>query len=303
MVDDSSPYRVGLLLSGTAHVILLALLLAGLGLGSGPLEDPKIYSVTVEGGKQLGGIQQVPKDDKKEPVAPAKNVSAAEPEKVKQEAQPEENKVKEPDKPLEDAEVSIAEKEKLKEEERKHKEEEEKKRKEEEKKKLEKQKEDKKKADEEKAAKEKAEKEKRQKAEAAEVNKRLEAALQRYKGESANAGGQNFGAAARGGSGMGGGVVLPAEVLAYVERVKAAVKSKWLWSDSQTALRAAVLFKLDLDGRVSDLSISSSSGNSQYDESLRRAIMNANPLPPPPAAYYEQYLKNPRMFFDSSESQ
>ena len=282
------------MLSGSAHLILLALLLAGIGLGGGPLEDPKIYSVTVEGGKQLGGIQQVPKDDKKEPVAPAKNVSAVEPEKVKQEKQPETSKVSEPEKPVEDAEVSLAEKEKIKQEELK--------RKEEEKKKLEQQKADKKKADEEKAAKEKAEKEKRQKIEAAEVNKRLEAALQRYKGESANAGGQNFGAAARGGNGMGGGVVLPAEVLAYIERVKAAVKNKWLWSDSQSPLRAAVLFKLDLDGRVSDLSISSSSGNSQYDESLRRAIMNASPLPPPPPAYYEQYLRNPRMFFDSSES-
>ena len=302
MIDDASPYRIGLMLSGSAHIVLLTLLLAGLGLGSGPLEDPKIYSVTVEGGKQLGGIQQVPKDDKKEPVAPAKNVSAVEPEKVKQEKQPEDTQVREPEKPVEDAEVSLAEQEKQKQEDLKRKEEEEKKLKEEEKKKLEKQKADKKKADEEKAAKEKAEKEKRQKIEAAEVNKRLEAALQRYKGESANAGGQNFGAAARGGSGMGGGVVLPAEVLAYIERVKAAVKNKWLWSDSQSPLRAAVLFKLDLDGRVTDLSISSSSGNSQYDESLRRAIMNANPLPPPPAAYYEQYLKNPRMFFDSSES-
>lgn len=303
MVDDSSPYRIGLWLSCSAHVVILAALLAGIGLGGDPLEDPKIYSVTVEGGKQLGGIQQVPKDDKKEPVAPAKNVSASKPQKnTEEETVP--DKVTQPEKPVEDAEVSLAEQEKIKEEERKKKEEEDKQRKEDERKKLEKQKEDKKKAEEEKAAKEKAEKEKRQKAEAEEVNKRLEAALQRYKGESANAGGQNtFGAAARGGNGMGGGVVLPLEVLAYVERVKAAVKNKWLWTDTQTPLRAAVVFKLDIDGRVSDLSISSSSGNSQYDESLRIAIKNANPLPPPPAAFYEQYLKNPRMFFDSSESQ
>ena len=105
--DPESCWRIGLYSSIAGHVVVALVSIFGLMVGFGDLPEPVIYSVTVEPGKNLGGKSQLAKDDKPSPIAPVKNVkseSAPEPKQEKQEEKPVEEK------PVDDAEVSVSEK-------------------------------------------------------------------------------------------------------------------------------------------------------------------------------------------------
>lgn len=292
--------RLGVFVSVVGHVLLLLLLTSSV---SHPtmFEQPVIYSVTLEGGKQLGGISQVPRQKEAAPVVPPKAVApkpesaAPKPAEVKNaEPKPEAVKPKE-NEPDSDAEVSLAEKEaKLKAEQQAR---------EKEARKVE---EEKKKAAA--AAKTKAEADARAKKEAekkkeaagdspADIDKQLQQAMQRYLGESVDAGGKGFGAAALGGTGMGGGVVRPPEFFVYRDALMAHVKSTWKWHDVSAPLIAQVELDIETDGRITRAVLVSSSGNREYDESVMRALNGASPVPPPPEIVYH-FFKRVRITFD-----
>jgi TonB family protein len=120
-----------------------------------------------------------------------------------------------------------------------------------------------------------------------EINRELALATRKYTGESANAGGEGFGAARVGGRGMGGGVLIPREVMEYLRTLEGRVKQGWRWFDPKAALRASVVFQISPTGEISEVVVSQSSGNSAFDDSVVRAIRKANPLPVPPPAAYE----------------
>ncbi|MDR2338035.1 MAG: cell envelope integrity protein TolA [Deltaproteobacteria bacterium] len=183
----------------------------------------------------------------------------------------------------------------------------------------------------EKEAKEKAEKEKKAKAEAEkkaklerekELKKAIEQAKNRaatgtgtgnttetagtkgvksnYLGESANAGGEGFGAAKLGGKGMGGGTLASVEFIAYRNALERHIKNGWHWIAGADRLIAQVLVNIDQDGKVQSATIAVSSGSVPFDESVLRAIQKASPVPPAPENLYEQF-KSVRMTFDSKE--
>ena len=106
-------FRAGLFFSIIAHGVLVYYLLFNVGNSWSDFAEPVVYSISIEGGKTLGGISQVPKDDKKAPIAPPKVVGGE-----KENGQKEKKERIEEDK---DAEVSLREKEeeKRKEEEKK----------------------------------------------------------------------------------------------------------------------------------------------------------------------------------------
>lgn len=291
--------RLGIFLSLLGHILLLLLLTSKV---SHPtmFEQPVVYSVTLEGGKQLGGISQVPRQKEEIQVAPPKAVApkpqaaAVKPAEVKKpDPKPESVKAVE-QKPETDAEVSLAEKEaKLKAEQQARAEE------------------AKKKAEEEKrqaAARAKAEADARAKKEAekkkegagdapADINKQLQQAMQRYLGESTDAGGKGFGAGALGGAGMGGGTVRPPEFFVYRDILMAHIKSTWKWHDVSAALIAQVELDIESDGRITRAVLANSSGNKEYDESVMRAINGASPVPAPPENVYH-FFKRVRLTFD-----
>lgn len=120
-----------------------------------------------------------------------------------------------------------------------------------------------------------------------EINRELALATRKYTGESANAGGEGFGAARVGGRGMGGGVLISREVMEYLRTLEGRVKQGWRWFDPKAALRASVVFQISPTGEISEVVVSQSSGNSAFDDSVVRAIRKANPLPVPPPAAYE----------------
>lgn len=267
MVESQrSNYLLGLTASAVGHTLLAIVLIFQLGRGNSVLLQPAIYSVTVEGGTSIGGIGQVPKDDKKQAVAPPKTVQSPAPAKEEKKQEVKEAKVKpEPKKPVEKAEVSLKEK---------------------------KEKEQPKKP--EKTTK------KEVKETSADIDKRLASAMQRYLGESTDAGGKGFGAARLGGKGMGGGTLLPAEALMYRDLLKNRIKQGWRWYDTSAALQSGVVFEISTSGEISNVEIVNSSGNREFDDSVLRAVYKASPVPAPPEKVYE-YFKKVRMVFDPRE--
>jgi TonB family protein len=261
-------FEVGFVLSLILHAIITALFNSGYFTINDSYGAPKIYSVTIEGGKVLGGKQQVPDESKKSQVAPLKQVQdpIAKPEKIEPEKEPvkENKKVEAP----QDAEVSTAE----------HKKDE---------KKLDKKIE---KVEEKKKIKpDPKEKEKPKKNEKSEIDKKLQQAMQRYLGESTQAGGKGFGAGALGGNGMGGGILKSKEYIAYSKLLEDRVKGSWSWPDRKSGIFATVSFNLSQTGEISNVKIEKSSGVREFDDSVVRATMKASPVPPPPYSIANEF--------------
>jgi colicin import membrane protein len=272
-------WRAGFSLSVAAHLVLAYIIFVKVFPDFGEMPEPVVYSISIEGGKNLGGMTQVAKDNKPSQMAPMKNVAAE--AKKEPEVAPEKNPKKEA--PVEDAEVSVA---------------------------------DKKptpaptppKVATAKATPSPAKKvdtkndaKNTQKSDGEDTDKRLQAALQRYLGESSDGGGKGFGAARVGGNAMGGGVVRPPEFFVYEKIVRQRIKEAWRWYDTNSTLITVIAFEIEPDGVIKNVRLVKTSGDSNYDESVMRAAMKASPLPAPPRSVYEQYFKSVRITFDPRE--
>jgi len=124
--------------------------------------------------------------------------------------------------------------------------------------------------------------------------------MQRYLGDSSQAGGNGFGAARLGGQGFGGGEQKSPEFFEYLETIKRAVHREWRWFDSRSILIVEIELQIATDGTILDQRIMRSSGNDEYDDSVYRAIIAASPLPPPPTSVYRDF-KVVRIIFDARD--
>ncbi len=242
---------------------------------------PIVYSVSIEGGKTLGGRTQVPQTDKPTPLAPPKNVSTPPETKPKEvaKADPKEDpKVK-----VVDAEVSLATKKPAPTP-----------------KPLPTPKVDPKKVVNDKLGVKQPKPTPVKKAEVVDPDKEYQRAMQRYLGESADAGGKGFGAALQGGKGMGGGVLASPEFIAYLNLLKSHVHRGWRWNDHASGYRARVYFRIEPDGAIKDVRMVDGSGSREFDDSVLRALAKADPVPPPPEKVYSAF-KEVRMVFDPQE--
>lgn len=297
--------------------------------------NPEVFTVTLEGGERLGGVSQVPKPGKeaeKPPLdaipeealnapPPPSNEKKQDQDKIeKQKKQAEEEKIKEAEKTKALEQLTLVEemeKRKKEAEERKKKEEEEKKKKlEEQKKKAEQAKKDEeaKKKSEEEAKKKKLQEEiaRKQKEERDKIqakkdrDKRLSELAREikskkdYEGESVRAGGEGFGGARIGGSGGGGGTLAPYAKVAYQNELQAHVKSGWRWMQRSDRLRTLVRVRISPTGDISEVRILEGSGNSNFDDSVVRAVKKASPVPPAPREFYSDFA-DVRFWFDSSD--
>jgi TonB family protein len=285
--EKGDPLFGSFIASLIGHLVIAILCFTNLLGGADDFVQGEIYSVTLEESQFLGGISQVPKDPKKTEMAPMKKVAAqTQPE---QEKKVEEKPVKpEPPAEPEDAEVSLSEVKATSVPPKPTPEV--------------------KKATPVPAkptAKPTAAPTKspnKQKSDGEVIDKRYQAALQRYLGESTDAGGQNFGGARPGvGKGGGGGKIAPPEVLRYQNLIKARSKEAWRWYDTNAQLLTQVVFELEPSGKIKNVSVSKSSGNNSFDESVVRALLKASPLPPPPAEYYNEWFRSVRIAFDPNE--
>lgn len=314
-------YSGGVLLSFVFHFLFFLLALFALQRAKDDAEMVQVFTVTLEGGQTLGGVGQVPKPgaEKEKPKADAVQETKAdiktgleetEVEKQKENAKDEEDKkeaiaIEEAKKAAEEKkaveEKKLAEIQKLEEakKQQKIKEEQEKKKKAEEAKQIE---EAKKKKDEEDAkkaelAKKEADRKLRDRR-LADLAQKVRAST--YNGESANAGGENFGAARLGGNGMGGGIQASAEFVAYMNSLQEHVKSGWRWLSGRDRLICIVVVDILPDGKIRNVTVSKSSGNSTFDDSVVRAIRKSDPVPAAPADLYKDF-KSVSFKFDSND--
>jgi colicin import membrane protein len=91
---------------------------------------------------------------------------------------------------------------------------------------------------------------------------------------------------AAGGGGGQGTVRLSPELLDYFRRLEEKVRSSWVVPGTLGRNAAKLVVELRIviekDGRVSEDRIERGSGNLYFDDSVRRAIRKASPLPVPP---------------------
>jgi colicin import membrane protein len=94
------------------------------------------------------------------------------------------------------------------------------------------------------------------------------------------------GRAAAGGGGGQGTVRVSPELLDYFRRLEEKVRSSWVLPGAlvRDAAKLVVVLRIviEKDGRVSEERIERGSGNPYFDDSVRRAIRKASPLPVPP---------------------
>jgi len=92
--------------------------------------------------------------------------------------------------------------------------------------------------------------------------------------------------AAGGGGGAQGTVRLSPELRDYFRRLEESVRSSWVLPGGLVRDAAKLVVELRIviekDGRVSEERIERGSGNPYFDDSVRRAIRKASPLPVPP---------------------
>jgi colicin import membrane protein len=92
--------------------------------------------------------------------------------------------------------------------------------------------------------------------------------------------------AAGGGGGAQGTVRLSPELRDYFRRLEESVRSSWVLPGALVRDAAKLIVELRIviekDGRVSEERIERGSGNPYFDDSVRRAIRKASPLPVPP---------------------
>ncbi len=87
----------------------------------------------------------------------------------------------------------------------------------------------------------------------------------------------------------GGGVVRGLEFIMYTEQVKQQVKKSWIVTEKKPGLTATVRFGVQPDGEVFAIELVKRSGDRAFDESVVRAVNKANPLPPPPQTYQQEF--------------
>ncbi len=304
---ETNAYLIGTLVSLVCHLTLFAITILILENSASTMNKaPDVFTVTLEGGEVLGGTTQVPKEGAKIKKPPlGLDADREKPEEKKspgtdKETKTEPSKTEPPKEEVKEKALTqpavVDDPEKLLKERKAAKE---KKQQE-----VKKQEEEKKKLDEDAKKKSAEDQKKKNETEKKQRDDRLKNIANRfrtnYEGESASAGGEGFGAARVGGKGMGGGTLASIEKIAYANQLQEHVKSEWHWLAGSDRLRALVRVRLMPDGHINDVRIEQSSGNSNFDDSVVRAVRKSDPCPPPPTNLYADF-EDVRFWFDSHE--
>lgn len=293
---DMAIFRVGISISLCLHFLFAAIAIIVLERNAANAAlHGEIFTVTLEGGEKLGGIGQVPTEEPPKVKKALPKIASDDNTATKVEQPPPQEKEIEKPTVVDEAEKKAAE-QKAKEEQKKKAEEE-------------KIKAEKLKAEEEKKQKEADEKKKLEDKKKAEQEKKerdkklfdaIKTAGAKYHGESADAGGEGFGAASVGGKGMGGGTLQSLEFVAYSNQLKAYIKANWHWLAATDRLQANVQIRILPSGVIQDAQVVGSSGNAAFDDSAVRACYKSSPVPTPPENLYDKF-REVVITFDSHE--
>lgn len=275
-------WKFGLWLSVVGHGVALLVIVIRIFPNFGTVAPPVVYSISLEGGKVLGGVQQASKTTRESKVAPIKKAAQKKQvEDVPDKSDAQKSKVT--PKKNESQKPSLHEQSKIKSSSKRT---------------VVKQKKEVSKRPIKKTPVKKSTSQKKSKPPVEDVDKRLQDALQRYLGESSQGGGKGFGAAKLGGKKMGGGLVRPPEFFVYEKIIRSRIKEAWRWYDRNSSLITVIAFDIEPDGIINNVHLIKSSGDAGYDDSVVRAAIKASPLPVPPESVYERYFKKVRITFD-----
>jgi len=108
-------------------------------------------------------------------------------------------------------------------------------------------------------------------------------------GSSLPGGGRGTGTAGAGGTGTGG--LSGIRLRGYQDLVRKKVYDAWSVPLQSKGLQAIVFLTIDRAGNVEQLHFIQRSGNARFDDSLQRAIKQAEPLPPLPEDYTGRFLE------------
>jgi len=120
---------------------------------------------------------------------------------------------------------------------------------------------------------------------------RNESSQKSSKAEALSAGnGEGDGAAAKGQGGRGGpGVVKGIDFIVYQNRMLETIKDNWSWVGQRSNLKVVVHFGIKENGEIVGLKVAQPSGDASYDESVLRAVKKSSPLPVPPEPYRKDF--------------
>ena len=93
------------------------------------------------------------------------------------------------------------------------------------------------------------------------------------------------------GGGGGGDMLRGLPFILYTQQVKQRVKQSWIVAEHKSGLTAVVRFGILANGEVVEVELAERSGDTVFDESAIRAVRKASPLPPPPAAYRNEFTR------------
>ncbi len=108
-------------------------------------------------------------------------------------------------------------------------------------------------------------------------------------GSGAPGGGRGTGVAGSGGYGTGG--LAGIRLRSYQDRVREKITNAWGVPPQSQGLQAVVFLVISRTGHVEQMRLVQRSGNPLFDESLQRAVRQAQPLPPLPDDYSGGFLE------------
>ena len=76
----------------------------------------------------------------------------------------------------------------------------------------------------------------------------------------------------------------------YVDQMLGLLQRNWVRPLIGSGVEATVYYRIQRDGRITDLAIAKSSGINSFDLAALRAVQSSSPLPPLPRAYRHSYL-------------
>lgn len=78
----------------------------------------------------------------------------------------------------------------------------------------------------------------------------------------------------------------------YINRVRRKIASNWRVPEGSQGVDrfCRVYFRIQRDGRVSDVTVEESSGLFMFDQAAQRSVLESAPLPPLPREYRDAYL-------------
>ncbi len=140
----------------------------------------------------------------------------------------------------------------------------------------------------------KAQAEKREKQKQAQLKNALERMKASVASKENGALGQNFNGNGSAGVAGGGGAGEASPLTLYQMVIKSAIEQNWVFNDAMAGLNqdleVRIFIKILKNGDIRDISFETRSGNNYLDESAKKAVQRANPLPKLPKGMFSYEL-------------